>query len=65
MSATIARSSTARRAPSGIGPRVARAVNNGLIVAHRNIVTLTRGWRIPYPSVTRRRRASKRGRFSG
>jgi len=42
MSATIARSSTARRAPSGIAPRVARAVNNGLIVAHRNIVTLTR-----------------------
>jgi len=42
MSVTIARSSTVRRAPSGVGPRVARAVNNGLIVARRNIVTLTR-----------------------
>jgi ABC-2 type transport system permease protein len=42
MSATIARSSTVRRAPSGAGARVARAVNNGLIVARRNIVTLTR-----------------------
>jgi len=39
---TIARSSTVRRPPSGVGPRVARAVNNGLIVARRNIVTLTR-----------------------
>jgi ABC-2 type transport system permease protein/oleandomycin transport system permease protein len=42
MSATIARSPTARRAPSGIGARTARAVNNGLIVARRNILTLTR-----------------------
>jgi len=42
MSATIARSSTARRAPSGVGARSARAINNGLIVARRNIVTLTR-----------------------
>jgi ABC-2 type transport system permease protein len=42
MSATIARSSTARRAPSTIGARVARAINNGLLVARRNIVTLTR-----------------------
>ena len=42
MSVTIARSSTVRRPPSGVGPRVARAVNNGLIVARRNIVTLTR-----------------------
>jgi ABC transporter DrrB family efflux protein len=42
MSATVARSSTARRSPSGVGARVARAINNGLIVARRNIVTLTR-----------------------
>ena len=42
MSATIARSPTARRAPSGIAARSARAVNNGLIVARRNILTLTR-----------------------
>ena len=42
MSATIARSPTARRAPSTVGARISRAINNGLIVAHRNIVTLTR-----------------------
>jgi ABC transporter DrrB family efflux protein len=42
MSATIARSSTARRAPSGVGARSARAINNGLLLARRNIVTITR-----------------------
>ena len=42
MSATIARSSIERRAPSSVGARVARAINNGLLVARRNIVTLTR-----------------------
>jgi ABC-2 type transport system permease protein len=42
MSATIARSPTARRAPSGIGARISRAINNGLLLARRNIVTITR-----------------------
>ena len=42
MSATIARTPTARRAPSGIGARTARAINNGLLLARRNIVTITR-----------------------
>ena len=42
MSATIARSPTTRRAPSTVGARISRAINNGLIVAHRNILTLTR-----------------------
>ncbi len=41
MSVTIDRS-TARRAPSGVGAKVSRAVSNGLLVTRRNMLTLTR-----------------------
>ena len=41
MSVTIDRS-TARRAPSGVGAKVSRAVSNGLLVTRRNMLTLMR-----------------------
>ncbi|CAN5777652.1 ABC transporter permease [soil metagenome] len=42
MSATMQQAPTDRRAPSGIGPRVSAALADGLLVARRNLVTLTR-----------------------
>jgi ABC transporter DrrB family efflux protein len=39
---TVAQTPTDRRAPSGIGGRAALAVTDGLLVARRNLVTLTR-----------------------
>lgn len=42
MSSTIERSVTDRRAPSGMSARVSLAVADGLLVARRNLLTLTR-----------------------
>lgn len=42
MSATLQRAPTDRRAPTGVSARVALALNDGFLVARRNLVTLTR-----------------------
>ncbi|MEX1262511.1 MAG: ABC transporter permease [Actinomycetota bacterium] len=42
MSATLQQAPTDRRAPAGVSARVALALNDGLLVARRNLVTLTR-----------------------
>ncbi|MEX0650941.1 MAG: ABC transporter permease [Actinomycetota bacterium] len=42
MSVTVQQAPTDRRAPAGIGARVALALADGLLVARRNLVTLTR-----------------------
>ena len=42
MSATVQQAPTQRRAPSNTGGRIALAFGDGLLVARRNLVTLTR-----------------------
>jgi ABC-2 type transport system permease protein len=42
MSATMERPTIERRAPHGLGPRIQMAIVDGVLVARRNLVTLTR-----------------------
>ncbi len=42
MSVTVQRTPTDRRAPTGVGARARLALSDGLLVARRNLVTLTR-----------------------